>query len=278
MASLVLTDSSQLTSDSQHLGDYCCNPLSLGYIQDMIEKNIPGINVTSLKIGYTIIQLQSPDCKHSHDFILEMLIFQDIENGYFLNVNTQVERVCKQLAADPNLKGGYNAIGFSQGAQFLRAVAQRCPTPPILNLISIGGQHQGVYGVPDCGYPKHKYCDYIRKILTHAAYFSWVQKELVQAEYWHDPLKEDEYRQASIFLADINNEKVKNATYRENLLRLNSFVLVKFNNDTIVQPKETEWFGFYKPGQAKDFYTLQESDLYTQVRFTILSFLNLCSW
>ncbi|CAG2054219.1 unnamed protein product, partial [Timema podura] len=207
----------------------------------MIEKNVPGINVTSLKIGYTIIQ--------------------DIENGYFLNVNTQVERVCKQLAADPNLKGGYNAIGFSQGAQ--RAVAQRCPTPPIHNLISIGGQHQGVYGLPNCGYPKHKYCDYIRKILTHAAYFSWVQKELVQAEYWHDPLKEDEYRQASIFLADINNERVKNATYKENLLRLNSFVLVKFNNDTIVQPKETEWFGFYKPGQAKDFYTLQESDLYT---------------
>ena len=31
---------------------------------------------------------------------------------------------------------------------------------------------------------------------------------LVQAEYWHDPLNEEEYRDKSIFLADINQEKV----------------------------------------------------------------------
>lgn len=39
----------------------------------------------------------------------------------------------------------YNAIGFSQGSQFLRAVAQRCPQG-MRKLISFGGQHQGVYG------------------------------------------------------------------------------------------------------------------------------------
>lgn len=32
---------------------------------------------------------------------------------------------------------------------------------------------------------------------------------LVQAEYWHDPLKEEEYRKNSIFLADINQERVR---------------------------------------------------------------------
>lgn len=31
---------------------------------------------------------------------------------------------------------------------------------------------------------------------------------LVQAEYWHDPIKEDMYRNHSIFLADINQERV----------------------------------------------------------------------
>ena len=29
-------------------------------------------------------------------------------------------------------------------------------------------------------------------------------------------------------------------------------------------PKESEWFGFYKPGQAKELMTLQESDLWKQ--------------
>jgi hypothetical protein len=46
-------------------------------------------------------------------------VFQDIENGFFLNANKQVEEVCKQLASDPELKDGYNALGFSQGGQFL---------------------------------------------------------------------------------------------------------------------------------------------------------------
>ena len=30
----------------------------------------------------------------------------------------------------------------------------------------------------------------------------------MQAEYWHDPIKEDMYRNHSIFLADINQERV----------------------------------------------------------------------
>jgi palmitoyl-protein thioesterase len=94
---------------------------------------------------------------------------------------------------------------------------------------------------------------------------SWVQNALVQAEYWHDPLKEEEYRNHSIFLADINNEIVKNKTYIKNLLNLKKFVMVKFNNDTMVEPVETEWFGFYKPGQSAEVLTLQESGLYIKV-------------
>jgi palmitoyl-protein thioesterase len=94
---------------------------------------------------------------------------------------------------------------------------------------------------------------------------SWVQNGLVQAEYWHDPLNEEEYSNHSVFLADINNERVKNKTYIKNLLNLKNFVMVKFNNDTIVEPVETEWFGFYKPGQSSKVVTLRESKLYIKV-------------
>lgn len=44
---------------------------------------------------------------------------QDTENGFFKDVNEQVSMVCSQLAGAPQLAGGYNAMGFSQGAQFL---------------------------------------------------------------------------------------------------------------------------------------------------------------
>lgn len=53
-----------------------------------------------------------------------------------------------------------------------RGVVQKCghTTPQMINLISLGGQHQGVYGIPNCGAVSHETCDYIRRLLNHAAY------------------------------------------------------------------------------------------------------------
>lgn len=107
------------------------------------------------------------------------------------------------------------------------------------------------------------------KIKPPCIFHSWVQSSLVQATYWHDPLDEKTYKQKSEFLADINNEREINQTYIDNLNRLENLVLVKFDKDTIVQPRETEWFGFYAPGQAKKLLRLQETELYLQVCFEI---------
>ncbi|XP_048526557.1 palmitoyl-protein thioesterase 1 isoform X1 [Dendroctonus ponderosae] len=180
------------------MGDSCCAFYSLGAIKEKLNASIPGVYVHSLKIG---------------DNFLE-----DVENGYFMHPDSQIEMACEKIQQDSQLANGFNAIGFSQGAQFLRALVQRCPTPRIKNLISVGGQHQGVYGLPNCGALSNNACDYIRKLLNHAAYIDWVQKGLVQATYWHDPLNEEEYKKNSSFLADINNELVINETYKTNLL------------------------------------------------------------
>lgn len=228
------------------MGDSCCNPLSMGSIKKMMEEEIPGIYVLSLMIGKNVVE--------------------DTENGFFLDVNTQVSMVCSQLGRDPRLQGGYNAMGFSQGAQFLRAVAQRCPSPPMRTLISVGGQHQGVYGLPRCPGESSHVCDMIREALNRGAYSDLVQKHLVQAQYWHDPLSDDLYKKHSLFLADINQERAVNETYRKNLQQLQKFVMVKFLQDTVVDPVDTEWFGFLKTGQAKETETLQESVLYKEDR------------
>jgi palmitoyl-protein thioesterase len=103
------------------------------------------------------------------------------------------------------------------------------------NLISIGGQHQGVYGFPRCPTDKLKsVCDYVRRLLNLGAYVDFVQDQLVQAEYWHDPLNVVEYRQKSVFLADINQEREFNPSYKQNLLNLKNFIMVKFNQDEMV--------------------------------------------
>ncbi len=43
-------------------------------------------------------------------------------------------------------------------------------------------------------------CDYVRRLLNYGAYTGWIQSRLVQAQYWHDPLDEQEYRERSLFL------------------------------------------------------------------------------
>jgi len=40
-------------------------------------------------------------------------------NGFLKNANEQIVEACEKIANDSHLKNGYNAIGFSQGSQFL---------------------------------------------------------------------------------------------------------------------------------------------------------------
>ncbi|CAG0882545.1 unnamed protein product [Cyprideis torosa] len=228
------------------MGDTCCNPLSLGSLMDMIGKEIPGIYQLSLRFGDNFVE--------------------DMESGYFDNINDQIDTACKEIQVDPKLANGYNALGLSQGGLFFRGLAQRCPQPPIRNLISLGGPQQGVYGVPKCPGSKYEFCEYMRRLLDLGAYVKWVQKMLVQAEYWHDPLALQEYREKSIFLADINNEVNINQTYVENLLQLQNLVLVKFLDDTIVSPRESEWFDFFTPGQDKIILPLKASRMWREDR------------
>ncbi|XP_042233700.1 palmitoyl-protein thioesterase 1-like isoform X1 [Homarus americanus] len=230
------------------MGDTCCFFFSMGHIEKLVMQRIPGIYVRSLMIGSNIIA--------------------DEEHGYFGNVNDQVEEVCNKLANDTELQGGYHAMGFSQGGQFLRAVAERCSNPPMKNLITFGGQHQGVFGLPHCpeNPSKSQTCEYIRRVLNYGSYLHWIQNSLVQAQYWHDPLHAEDYCNKSIFLADINNEKVVNEKYRENLNKLDNFVMVKFLADSMVVPVESEWFGFYTPGQDVEVLPLQQTQLYIEDR------------
>lgn len=126
----------------------------------------------------------------------------------------------------------------------------------------MGGQHQGVFGLPNCPSLTERTCEYLRQVLNFAAYAGWLQNFLVQATYWHDPLNEDVYRTKSTFLAEINNEKIINQDYIDRLQKLEKFVMVKFENDTIVEPIATSWFGFYKPGSDKELLTLEESEIF----------------
>lgn len=215
-----------------------------------LKRKYPNMTVLSIQIGGNVVE--------------------DELGGYFINVNHQVAEACNSLLNNDIIRNhkAFNAVGFSQGSQFLRALIQRCPFREnnirVKNFISLGGQHQGVFGLPNCF--TSIFCDHIRYLLSNAVYETNVQEHLVQAEYWHDPLREDVYRSKNIFLADINNENKVNESYRENLLALDNLVLVQFLSDEMVVPRESSLFGFYAPGQTKYMVPLEESPLYLEDR------------
>lgn len=56
------------------------------------------------------------------------------------------------------------------GFHFRRGLIQRCSKIKVKSFVSLGGQHQGVYGLPNCASLSHQSCDYIRRLLNYAAY------------------------------------------------------------------------------------------------------------
>ncbi|KAJ7647520.1 palmitoyl-protein thioesterase [Roridomyces roridus] len=179
-----------------------------------------------------------------HSVYLDEDLDKDRRAGFYGNVNEQVEAAAEQISAIPELADGFNALGFSQGGQFLRAYVERFNSPPVHNLITFGSQHTGVSDVGVCG-PRDLLCQIARRATKAGVYSPWAQENLVQAQYFRDPANLAAYYAANHFLTSINNELVdsRNTTYARNLASLNTLVLIKFTEERTVVPAESSWFG-----------------------------------
>ncbi|KAG8739970.1 hypothetical protein FRC10_004937 [Ceratobasidium sp. 414] len=195
----------------------------------------------------------------------------DRKAGWFGEVNAQVEQVAAQLAEIPELANGFDAIGFSQGGQFLRAYVERFNDPPVRSLLTFGSQHMGVSGLPAC-----KSGDFLCWLARNAArrgvYTSYAQTHIIQAQYFRDPRTVhdlESYLAANTFLTDINAEVPDTgdkALYKKNLASLDALVLILFSEDETVVPKETSWFGSYKTVNLSDPDSKKEDETIVPMR------------
>lgn len=136
------------------------------------------------------------------------------------------------------LRGGFNAIGFSQGGQFLRAYVERYNDPPVRTLITLGAQHQGVMALPGCPSDSSE-CGMWNKMMKLGVYNPLIRNRVLQAQYYKNQADIEKYLQHNEFLTDINNEFGLNELYRKNLASLERFVMYIFEEDTMVVPKES---------------------------------------
>jgi len=202
------------------LGDACINPGMIGFM-NKIGKGTQGV-VKCIEVG--------------------MPSFGEVFN----NFETIAEISCKKVAEDSTFSGEFNVVGLSQGGLLARYMVEECEMPgKVRNMVTLGGPHMGVDAVPNC--LSGVACAAVNFIAKHLIYFGFMQNWVAPAGYFRDVNNYKTYLDYSVFLPTLNNEHTKgrgslSQLKKEKFSALNGALLVMFDADTVVYPKETAWF------------------------------------
>lgn len=85
-------------------------------------------------------------------------------------------------------------------------------------------------------------CNLINGLTDKAIYFSFIQDHVGPAGYFKDPKNFKGYTEYCKFLPGLNNEAAGQTRNDLKFGKLNHVLLIMFTEDTMVYPKESEWF------------------------------------
>ncbi|KAK4686219.1 palmitoyl-protein thioesterase, partial [Tremellales sp. Uapishka_1] len=256
------------------LGDTALSEGISSFIED-IKSVHPGIFVYSVKVP------------------LEGSLDDEKKAGFWGNSEAQGTEGCEQLALIPELKDGFDAMGFSQGGLFLRNYAQFCNDPPIKNLMTVntllpfsaaaadpalyqfGTPHFGIASLIPCPTPPSLTCLLAARAARSGIYSEWAQTHLVQATYFRDPARLEEFWEKNTFIRDLNAEGIDglgpnpaSEGERENgglgLGKLENLIAVTFDADRTVSPALSAHFATYSPENKTLLIELKDQPLYKE--------------
>ena len=180
-----------------------------------------------------------------------------------MKFSNQGEAACSSLKSNLKFKGNISVLGLSQGALIARYIIESCDFEgSIKRYVSIGGPQMGVAVLPRCTGLLAYLCMPFNYITRMVVYTSVIQNNVGPAGYFRDPYNYDDYLKGATFLPDLNNEKNRTLSIiKENYENLEKILLIKFEDDTMIIPKETAWFGFYdKDGET--LVKMEDMDFY----------------
>lgn len=187
-------------------------------------------------------------------------------NSVFKSIYKQVKLACDEINKDPNLQGDLIIVGFSQGGIIGRFVTEKCKMKgKVKRLITLGTPHMGVERIPRCPENLKLLCNLGEFIIEYIVYIPGIYHIFSPFSFARSPPTENLYRKYNYFLADLNNEKFENENEEENkrkFMQLDKLVLIKFNKDDMVYPKESAWFSKYDKNWELE--NLEDSQFYKE--------------
>lgn len=217
---------------------------SMEWVTDTLHKDNPMLDIYS-------IYLDSDSNKDKQDSI-------------FGDSMTYLTDVCYKIQ-NIDAPDGFNAIGFSQGGLFIRSLVETCNEVKFNNIITLGSPHNGISDFPPCSNDNFL-CKKRNEFLKKRIYNDRIQENNIQAQYFRDVENYETYLEKSVFLKYVNNELFKNLEYYDNLVSLNKFVMVMFDQDDMLVPKESAWFYDINPVSGELIpFKLTESYTFDQI-------------
>ncbi|KAE9459383.1 hypothetical protein C3L33_08709, partial [Rhododendron williamsianum] len=160
-----------------------------------------------------------------------------------------------------------NARFSGDGNVIGRGVVEFCDGgPPVKNFVSLGGPHAGTASVPLCGVSVAIISLPLYLMLKEFKTNLVCEAHLAPSGYLKLPNNIPAYLEKCRFLPKLNNElpDERNATYKERFTSLQNLVLIMFEHDTVLIPKETAWFGYYPEGAFDPVMPPQQTKLYVE--------------
>ena len=195
------------------MGDTCCNPLSLGKIESLIESSS---NTEETNTNTKVISIKFGRNSMS-DFISGFIgdAFSLVKDfGCAQLRNAKEEMMMNDFDSTEKNDDEVETIllGFSQGGVFARAMVETCEDE-VNALITFGAPHSGVWKFPGCDKMANalsrKWCEYSRKVASKAAYSKMLKSKSVQASYFRDvsdTKRFEQYVRSGSLLSVINGE------------------------------------------------------------------------